>query len=76
VVNQARARREAIRQLAEVRRRLEAAECALADALAEMKAAEARFDAINDRFGELEHALARRVLGGTRRGGTVRSPAG
>ncbi len=41
----ARQRREAIRQLAELRRRLAAAEDALADALASMKRAEATFDA-------------------------------
>ena len=50
VVNEARDRREAIRQLANLRRRLEAAEGALADALAASKRAEEAFDAASDLF--------------------------
>lgn len=53
----ARGRREAIRQLADLRRRLAAAEEALADALAAMKQAEGAFDAAEDRFGDAERAL-------------------
>ena len=53
----ARERREAIRQLAGLRRRLEAAEGALADDLAAMKRAETVFDAASDRFDAAEHAL-------------------
>jgi uncharacterized protein (DUF3084 family) len=53
----ARERREAIRHLADLRRRLAAAEDALADALAAMKRAEAAFDAAGDRFGAAERAL-------------------
>ena len=52
-------RREAMRQLADLRRRLEAAEGALTDGLAAMKHAEAAFDAADDRFTAAEHALAR-----------------
>jgi hypothetical protein len=53
----AQGRREAIRQLAELRRRLAAAEDAFADALAAMKQAEGAFDAASDRFGAAERAL-------------------
>lgn len=53
----ARERREAIRQLADLRRRLTAAEDALTDALAEMKQAEGAFDAAGDRFTEAERVL-------------------
>jgi chromosome segregation ATPase len=52
-----RARREAIRQLNELRARLDTAEDALVDALATMKRTETAFDAANDRFVEAEHAL-------------------
>jgi hypothetical protein len=55
-VNGARERREAIRQLAELRRRL-AAEETPADALAAMKSAEGAFDTANDRFDAAERAL-------------------
>jgi uncharacterized protein (DUF3084 family) len=44
-------------QLDELRRRLAAAEDALADALAGMKRAEEAFDAASDRFGAAESAL-------------------
>jgi hypothetical protein len=54
VVDSARARREAIRQLDDLRRRLAAAEDALADDLTVMKRAETAFDAANDRFAEAE----------------------
>ena len=57
VVNEARDRREAIRQLADLRRRLEAAERALTDALAASKRAEEAFDAASDRFDAAERAL-------------------
>ena len=57
VVNEARDRREAIRQLADLRRRLEAAERALTDALASSKRAEEAFDAASDRFDAAERAL-------------------
>ena len=53
----ARERREAIRQLADVRRKLDAAEHALAEAQAERKRAETAFDTASDRFTEIEHAL-------------------
>ncbi len=67
----ARARREAIRQLADLRGRLAAAEDALSEAQAATKRAEAAFDAASDRFTCAEAALdavreeraqARRVL--------------
>ena len=45
--------REAIRQLAELTRRLATAEDALGDALAAMKRAETAFDAASDRFEPL-----------------------
>jgi uncharacterized protein (DUF3084 family) len=57
VVDSARARREAIRQLDDLGRRLAAAEDALADDLAAMKCAETAFDAASDRFEEAERAL-------------------
>jgi hypothetical protein len=57
VADESRERREAIRQLAGLRRRLAAAEDALADALAAMKSAEGTFDAANDRFDAAERAL-------------------
>ena len=57
VVNEARERREAMRQLADLRRRLEAAEGALTDALAASKRAEEAFDAASDRFDAAERAL-------------------
>lgn len=57
MVSEARERREAIRQLAGLRRRQAAAEDALADALAAMKQAEGAFDAAEDRFGAAERAL-------------------
>ena len=53
----ARGRREAIRQLADLRRRLATAEDTLADALAAMKQAEGAFDAASDRFDAAERAL-------------------
>ncbi|MGN6174628.1 MAG: hypothetical protein ACTHPS_17040 [Streptosporangiaceae bacterium] len=53
----ARERREAIRQLADLRRRLDAAEHALAEAQTEQKRAETAFDAASDRFTEIEHSL-------------------
>ncbi len=46
-----------MRQLAEVRRRLVAAEDVLAAALAEMKRADEAFDAASDRFAVAESAL-------------------
>ena len=46
-----------MRQLADLRRRLEAAEGALTDALAASKRAEEAFDAASDRFDAAEHAL-------------------
>jgi chromosome segregation ATPase len=57
VVNEARERREAMRQLADLRRRLEAAEGALTDALVASKRAEEAFDAASDRFDAAERAL-------------------
>jgi hypothetical protein len=57
VAGGARARPEAIRQLAELRRRLAAAEDALIDALAAMKQAEGASDAAEDRFAAAERAL-------------------
>jgi hypothetical protein len=57
VADGARERREAIRQLAGLRRRLAAAEDALTDALAAMKQAEGAFDAASDRFDATERAL-------------------
>lgn len=53
----ARARREAIRQLAGLRSRLAAAEDTLAEAQAAMKRAEAAFDAASDRFTSAEAYL-------------------
>jgi uncharacterized protein (DUF3084 family) len=50
-------RREAIRQLADLRRRLAAAEDTLTDALAAMKQAEGVFDAASDRFDAAELVL-------------------
>jgi len=49
-------RREAIRQLDDLRRRLAVAEDALADALAAMKRAEEAFDAASDRFDAARRA--------------------
>jgi len=46
-----------MRQLADLRRRLEAAEGALTDALAASKRAEEAFDAASDRFDAAERAL-------------------
>ena len=57
MVNEARERREAIRQLADLRRRLEAAEGTLTDALTASKRAEEAFDAASDRFDAAERAL-------------------
>jgi chromosome segregation ATPase len=57
VADGARGRREAIRQLADLRSRLAAAEDALADALAATKSAEGAFDAASDRFDAAERAL-------------------
>jgi hypothetical protein len=57
VVDSARARRAAIRQLDNLRRRLAAAEDALTDDLAAMKRAETAFDAANDHFAGAERAL-------------------
>jgi hypothetical protein len=62
VADGARERREAIRQLAELRRRQAAAEDALTDALAAMKSAEGAFDAAEDRFGAAERARRGRDL--------------
>ena len=53
----ARGRRAAIRQLADLRRRLVAAEDALAEAHAASKRAEEAFDAASDRFGAAERVL-------------------
>jgi hypothetical protein len=53
----ARERREAIRQLAELRRRRAAAEAALEDAHAARKHAEEAFDVASDRFTAAEAAL-------------------
>jgi uncharacterized protein (DUF3084 family) len=53
----ARARREAIRQLADLRRRLAAAEDALAKAQAVAKQAQTAFDTAQDRFTVAEAAL-------------------
>jgi chromosome segregation ATPase len=57
VADDARARREAIRQLAGLRRRLAAAEDELARAQAGRKHAEEAFDAAADQFSEAERAL-------------------
>jgi predicted nucleic acid-binding Zn-ribbon protein len=57
MVDRARARREAIRKQAELRRRLTAAEKAYDDAQAQVQQAETAFDAANDRFAEAESAL-------------------
>jgi chromosome segregation ATPase len=66
MVDWARARREAIRKQAELRRRLTAAEQrrrltaaeqALDDAHAQVQRAEAAFDAASDRFAQAESAL-------------------
>jgi hypothetical protein len=69
MADRARGRGEAMRQLADLRRRLAAAEDALADALATMKRAEEEFDAANDRFTAAESAWTRRVRTAPRRGG-------
>jgi hypothetical protein len=53
----ARGRREALRQLNDLRRRLAAAQGGLAGAQATVKRAEAAFDAASDRFAEAERAL-------------------
>ena len=53
----ARERREAIRRLAELRRRLTAAEDALAGAQAQAKQAETAYDTAADRFTAAEAAL-------------------
>src|SRR6516165_4262389 len=53
----ARERRDAIRQLAELRRRLAAAEDALTEAHAAAKRAEEAYDAANDSFASAEAAL-------------------
>lgn len=66
----ARERREAIRQLADLRRRLAAAEDALTDAVAAMKAAEGAFDAASDRFDAAEVLLMRSARSAPRCGGT------
>ena len=62
MVDWARARREAIRKQAELRRRLTAAEQARDDAQAQVEQAEAAFEAANDRFADAEsgHALRER----------------
>ena len=70
VVDGARGRREAIRQLAELRRRLTAAEDALTGAHAATKQAEAAYDAANDRFAAAEGASMRPARSGPRPGGT------
>jgi len=57
VADGARGRRAAIRQLADLRRRLAAAEDALAEAHAASKRAEEAFDAASDRFGAAERVL-------------------
>ena len=57
VAERARERREAIRQLADMRRRLAAAEDALADALAAMTRAEEGRDAASDRFDAAERVV-------------------
>jgi hypothetical protein len=57
VADGARGRREAVRQLADLRRRLAAAEDAVTDALAAMKQAEGVFDAASDRFDAAERAI-------------------
>jgi multidrug efflux pump subunit AcrA (membrane-fusion protein) len=57
VVDGARERREAIRQLADLRRRLAAAEEALAGAHAASKHAEEALDAASDRFDDAERAF-------------------
>src|SRR5215813_11739728 len=53
----ARGRREAMRQLPSLRRRLAAAEAALEDAHTARKHAGEAFDAADDRFTEAERAL-------------------
>ena len=70
VADSAQERREAIRQLADLRRRQAVAEDALADALAAMKQAEGAFDAASDRFDAAERALdaAREERAQARRG--------
>jgi uncharacterized protein (DUF3084 family) len=56
VADGARGRPEAVRQLADLRRRLAAAEDAVTDALA-VKQAEGAFDAAGDRFDAAERSL-------------------
>jgi hypothetical protein len=70
MADEARERREAIRQLADLRRRLAAAEDALTEALAAMKQAEGAFDTASDRFGAAEraHDAAREDRAQARRG--------
>jgi hypothetical protein len=76
VAGGARERREAIRQLADLRRRLAVTEDALADALAAMKGAETEYDAASDRFTEAEPALAAAREQRAGPGRAVRGPAG
>lgn len=57
MVDWARARREAIRKQAELRRSLTSAEQAFDDAQAHVQQAEAAFDAASDRFAQAESAL-------------------
>jgi predicted nucleic acid-binding Zn-ribbon protein len=56
-VDWARARREATRQLADVRRRLTAAERTLAGLQQQRKRAETQFDEASERVTEAEQAL-------------------
>jgi uncharacterized protein (DUF3084 family) len=57
VTFRANARRDAVRQLAELRTRLEAAEDALAGAEASLKEAQTRFDAADAQVAKAEDAL-------------------
>jgi hypothetical protein len=76
VVDGARERREAIRQLAELRRGLTAAEDALTEAHAAMKRVEIAFDAASAAFTEAEQPSMPPASSAPRPGGTVRGPAG
>jgi exonuclease VII small subunit len=57
MVSGARGRRETIRQLADLRRRLAVAEDALADSVAAMKRAEEAYDTASDHFDAAERVL-------------------
>jgi hypothetical protein len=74
VADGARGRREAIQQLADLRRRLAAAEDALTDALAAMKQAEWAFDAASDRSMRPSVPSMRPANSAPPRGGTGMRP--